>query len=199
MRLDPKFITKFCKILGLHTQTSIYFHAIVHPKRLPPFQASATHSQSRETTYMCESSVCKSQSLMQENSAPKLPSTGILRVQQVVRFFSILRSSGWLYFGSSSQWIIISAVQCRYQNMGWSSMFFILYSHSPWCLHQIYCKWYVFACTHQCVIYIIAQIMQPCSRTFFFVGKLTQQNPLTYTAFNGAIHVVFKIIQNVMG
>ena len=75
---------------------------------------------------------------------------------------------------------------------GWYSVFAKLCIHSPWFLHHIYCKWYVFACTNQCIIYICAQSTLPCSRKFFFWDKPTQRTPPAYMALNGPIHVVWK-------
>ena len=59
-------------------------HAIVHPKRPPMFQTSATHLQSNNPHACARVVYGKPQSPMQEDSAPKIPATGILSVYQVV-------------------------------------------------------------------------------------------------------------------
>ena len=62
--------------------------------------------------------------------------------------------------------------------MGWPSMVTKICSHSPWCLHHIYCKWYFFALTQRYVISISTQRTQPCSRAFF-LGRQTNSTEST--------------------
>ena len=105
--------------------------------------------------------------------------------------FTILRFSGGLLFLSSYQWLRIITVKCMHQNVVRSPVVTKICSHSLWCLNYIY--------FNLCVIYISAQSVQPCIRDFFFGDKQTQRIPPAYTAFNGTISVIWKIIKNVMG
>ena len=141
----------------------------------------------------------KPQFTIQEAFAPKLSSTGILHVHRVLGSF--------LYYALAVEFILLLSLsdlaseQLNANTKTWDDLAWLInhavthpdsaitYIVNGMCLHA-----------HNDASYISdPKVRSRAAGPFFFGDKPTQRTPPLDTALNGHIHMVYKIIKNVMG